>query len=77
MEAAIKLRKHLEDNNSKAMRDLFGVTKQNRILNKILSKNLRKGYRLPDDNSHQDWESGNTQMHMLVSYLFVICLKQI
>jgi len=71
VEAAIKLRKRLEENNSKAMRDLFGVTKQNRILNKILSKNLRKGYRLPDENPHQNWDNPNVQLHMFVSYLLL------
>ena len=42
------MRKKLEEVNAKAMRDLFGIENENRLLNKILTHSaIRNKYNIP------------------------------
>lgn len=66
------MRKRLEEANSKAMRDLFGVTRENRILSKILSKNIRKDNKTSEDYFHPEWENSLGQAKQTVR-LTLLC----
>jgi hypothetical protein len=61
------MRKRMEEANSKAMRDLFGITKENRILSKILNRNSKKAYKTSDDYYNPDWENSIGKVKLTVS----------